>query len=76
LRYLFFCRENNSSGWKSYPSNLTSYPVLDFLANGLTDYLDWAEDYYEKTFNHYVLKEVFVSLKINIDQLSILNPNF
>ncbi len=70
----FFWREKDNSTWESSPNNLACYPLLDFLAGGFENYLDWAENYYEKNIDHDVLKNVFTSLTINTSQLSILNP--
>lgn len=72
---LFFWHENDSSTWKASPNNLASYPLLGFLANGISTYTDWAENYYQKSINHDVLKDVFTSLTVDTSQLSILNPN-
>jgi hypothetical protein len=71
----FFWRERDSSAWEASPSDLASYPLLGFLVGGIAGYLDWAESYYEKSIDHDVLKDVFTSLTININQLSILNPD-
>lgn len=71
----FFWRERDSSFWESSPNYLVSYPLLGFLVGGFEAYMDWAENYYEKNINRDVLKDIFTSLKVNNDQLSIINAD-
>lgn len=71
----FFWREKNSIAWMASPENLKAYPLLGFLTNGVVGYHSWAEDYYEKSIDSNVLKDVFNSLVITADQLAVLNPD-
>jgi len=70
----FFWRCNEDNEWSVSPKSLSSYPLLGFLVNGFSGYQDWAEDYYEKSINSVVLKDIFESLKITEEQWLTLNP--
>lgn len=72
---LFFWREGNTAVWIASPENMKAYPLLGFLVNDVAGYHSWAEDYYEKSIDSNVLKDVFTSLAITADQLAVLNPD-
>lgn len=71
----FFWQEKNATTWETAPTNLKLYPLLGFLVNGIEGYHHWAEAYYEKSIDIQILKDVFSSLAITADQLTILNPD-
>lgn len=71
----FFWREGGTGVWVASPENLKAYPLLGFLVNGVAGYHRWAEDYYERSIDSDVLKDVFTSLAVTADQLAILNPD-
>lgn len=70
---LFFWRGNNDTGWSISPDLLHSYPLLGFFVGGVSGYQSWAEDYYEKDIDKKVLADVFNSLVVTSDQLTVLN---
>lgn len=71
----FFWREGGKAVWGASPENLKAYPLLGFLVNGVAGYHRWAEDYYERSIDSDVLKDVFTSLAVTADQLAVLNPD-
>jgi hypothetical protein len=71
----FFWRECSRAVWVASPENLKAYPLLGFLVNGVAGYHRWAEDYYERSIDSDVLKDVFTSLAVTADQLAVLNPD-
>ncbi|MGR3890490.1 hypothetical protein [Pseudomonas sp. 1152_12] len=72
---LFFGRGVKQPSWCASPDRLKEYPLLGFLAGGIAAYKSLAEDYYEKSIDAIVLEEVFASLDVTADQLSVLNPD-
>lgn len=70
----FFWRGNEDNKWSASPNAINDYPLLGFLAKGYLAYKDWAEGYYERSFDDTALKEVFNSLNVTPDQIAILNP--
>jgi hypothetical protein len=71
----FFWKKVTDKNWHTSPSNINKFPLLGFIVNGVSEYHSWAEEYYEKDIDKSVLIDVFTSLSISSDQLSILNSD-
>lgn len=69
----FFWRRVDDSQWYASPDNLSEYPLLGFFKNGIEFYHSWAESYYEKKIDLEVLSDVYESLDISSNQLSVIN---
>lgn len=70
----FIWRQPGAKTWSASPSNLKEYPFLGFIVGGASTYHTWAEAYYEMRIDRAAVAEVFASLKISDNQLSVLNP--
>jgi len=70
----YFWRRKEDPEWMAVPSNLSSYSSLGFLKGGSAYYHEWAEGYYEKSIDENTVQEVFDSLTVTQEQLTILNP--
>lgn len=70
----FFWRTIKDQTWSVLPNCLNSYPLLEFLVGDFLVYRNWAENYYDRSIDKNVLKEIFTSVSITVDQLAVLNP--
>lgn len=70
----FFWRGIKDSEWKSSPNNLENYSFLGFITGGIDNYLTWAESYYEREVDKQTVQNIYSSLTITQEQISILNP--